>query len=97
MNKHLEASIKHWERVVEDPDEPVGRTHCALCMEYNNNSLGDVKYDCIECPVMIRTGSQFCFDTPWMKYDKCAHNEQEPEREQLAQAELDFLISLREE
>lgn len=78
----LEASIQKWEYVVEHINEienDAGVETCGLCEKY---SL------CNFCPVMEQTGISCCRGTPYMTFhkDKSLEN---------AQAELDFLKSLR--
>ena len=97
----LEASIKHWQENVaaETPgDASVSDGDCALCNAYQQ---------CAECPVKKYTMAPYCTGTPY--YDaayalsewSCAvlkgcngQREREAWRK-AAQAELDFLISLR--
>lgn len=60
----LEESIKHWERLVNCKDwgeinaEGISWEDCALCAKYLDN-------DCINCPIQIYTGKDFCYGTPY--------------------------------
>jgi hypothetical protein len=96
----LEKSIHKWERIVADRravDNQGG--NCALCLQSGG--------DCSRCLVGLKTGSIECYETPywdWVCHQVVKHKECEPYRRQkdckectmLAQAELDFLISLRD-
>lgn len=96
--KALEKSIKHWEQNVraEEPFQAsTSAFDCALCMEFP---------DCFGCPVMKHTGDDNCYGTPYYEAaDALTGWKSEPEDEtkeifrKAAQAELDFLISLRVE
>jgi len=84
----LEKSIKHWETVVEDPKGTlVGWRDCALCQLFNTDSPPAV--NCKGCPVADKVGAISCRNTPYenFRWNMTVEN---------AQAELDFLISLRE-
>ena len=98
--KALEHSItKKWEPIVaNDGIEPFGGPDCALCVRFDENG------DCIRrnrltygfevCPVAIATGRLSCTGTPYRKWDSAAYKPGDKLR-RLAQAELDFLKSLR--
>lgn len=94
----LEASIEHWEGIVagEVYDE------CSLCNEFDTG-----ENNCEDCPVKNSTGRIDCQNTPfyaWRRHRSLVHetinkSEKLPdciECTRLAQAELDFLKSLRE-
>ena len=95
----LEASILHWQENVaaETPDDvSLGQDDCALCKEYHASG-------CDGCPVAIKVNATLCRQTPYEMADLAFDNWEEfptPEHADLwrkfAQAELDFLISLRE-
>jgi hypothetical protein len=97
----LEKSIHKWERIVADRRAfDNGSKNCQLCALYSRGA-------CIGCPVRERTGRGYCKVTPYAIWDDHHHRHHDnsciPYRRQkdceectrLAQAELDFLISLR--
>ena len=106
----LQQSIEHWRRLAtgqRKPDESVGACYCALCREFNPPAgrYTDRVFYCVGCPVMERTGNQFCYTTPWEKIEKAMddHNDERdtrdwldnsPEARALAAEELAFLESL---
>lgn len=100
----LESSILHWQDNVaaERPlDASTSAEDCALCRMFFRNGMRDA---CRGCPVFLKTGKSHCDDTP---YDLAlpAHENWDDGYGGIAmrdafrlaaQAELDFLISLRE-
>lgn len=78
----LEGSIKKWEGIVDGTIIDRGQDNCPLCQLFFENS-------CRGCPVSIRSGKRFCRNTPYDDYDVT-------ESQDAAEAELDFLISLRD-
>jgi len=98
MKDALEKSIAHWERnaaaqTIENIK--LGTDHCALCHAYLNN-------DCQGCPVNARTGQMYCVGSPYNAATMASERlEDNPTPEtweayrRAAQAELDFLKSLR--
>jgi hypothetical protein len=97
----LEASIKHWRENVEAESPEYVKVHgdaCPLCTEFYAHS------DCIGCPVADKTEDYFCFGTPYYRA-RSAHERWTADKDvtsrndwrEAAQAELDFLISLRPE
>lgn len=98
----LQESIRHWERLRDCTtvkailDEGVGANRCALCQTYPWY-LG-----CLGCPVKNETGIRGCRNTPYTeayRYAKCRGREVGFDVRvwvKLAQAELDFLRSLKE-
>lgn len=92
----LKQSIEKWERnaIAETPDDYTkGVSSCPLCQLFWER-------DCVGCPVMDRTGNEFCIGSP---YDEEAHEDwfSAPEDESLrnaahaaARAEAAFLRSL---
>jgi ferredoxin len=103
----LEKSIKHWEKNVvakTSVQASVSAGDCALCKLHRRQGACDQ-----ECPVKAKTGLDLCGGTP---YDDAwralvAWIDEEPNTDswrkaralwrKAAQAELDFLISLRPE
>jgi len=102
----LEASILHWQENVKA--ETWGEVRmwfddCALCKMFEH-------FNCGGCPVYLRTGGSFCIGSPygaaytaWISWkytnpSSCANTwlAARDEFRQCAQAEVDFLISLRE-
>ena len=96
----LEASIKHWQEnvaAVTPDDASTNGEDCALCDLF-------FEYDCIGCPVRERTGEEDCLDSPYHLANNAYgewyfHNDEDSKAawRKAAQAELDFLISLRPE
>lgn len=63
--KALKASIRHWEEMSRtgwDKEQP-GASRCALCRLHQHKLNRDA--DCRRCPVMWRTGKQYCAGTPY--------------------------------
>lgn len=101
MNKPLENSIRHWRRVVASP--LMVDTHCkscALCKAYFSSGMSL----CNGCPVNARTGRIGCNGSPYNAFADALDDAREAKSvsartlkrlKKLAQAELDFLISLR--
>lgn len=98
--KALEGSIKKWENIVNMKEGDNGSINCPLCTEFIDD-------DCEGCPVGEATGD-YCVNKEydnWKKHHREVHRRVElpstphkkcPECKELAQKELDFLISLRE-
>ena len=74
MEKALDASIQHWERMATGKrrkmkdeygdlriEEPY-QEHCALCRACTR----DDQVDCRLCPVMGKTKYEGCFETPYL-------------------------------
>lgn len=100
----LEASIKHWEENVAakaPEDAKIFSDSCALCAIYNNIAIDK---GCIGCPVEAVTRRPECGGSPWGRAFRAKivwYHSQRSEAAKsdwriAAQAELDFLISLRE-
>lgn len=97
----LEKSIKKWQDIVDEKEVDKGTLNCALCEKYR------VKGSCSSCPVSEKSERSECRKTPyefWIVHQKFKHSYrwspykvQCPECKLLAQEELDFLISLRED
>jgi hypothetical protein len=97
----LEGSIEKWRKICEEGGGDQGTTNCPLCHLFNVDDN-----HCEGCPVMIEAGARYCFNTPYIdwfnhhvkyhsvigtfivKCDKC---------QEIAERELEFLKSLREE
>lgn len=100
----LEGSIKKWEEIVKEDSFDNGSANCPLCQEFVKSYP-----HCSKCPVCLETGRTSCVDSPyeiWEAHHDKAHNiwsvpfdnhEDCEECTKLAQAELNFLISLRED
>ena len=97
----LEGSIKKWEDIVEGSGEDESTENCPLCEEYI-----DLDLKCEGCPVSNYTGYTFCGESPYAAWDTHLtefHGKVLPfgkvkgckTCDDLAQAELDFLKSLR--
>lgn len=95
----LEKSIKHWEENVKAETleaTSIGADDCALCQMF------DEDYFCSGCPVSERTGLNDCRSSPYERARRerirwlCGTGTRDEWRA-AAQAELDFLISLRPE
>lgn len=87
--KALEGSIEKWQKIVAGTGIDEGARNCPLCAMFYN--LG-----CHGCPVRECSGRPFCFDTPHDAYvNAIEYGTRSPEALRAAQAELDFLISLR--
>jgi hypothetical protein len=93
----LEGSIAKWQAIVDGTGEDHGPWDCPLCTLY-------WRYDCLDCPVYDKAGRRKCRGTPYVAWDQhhySAHSGGSilrtkcPECTRLAQAELEFLISLR--
>lgn len=96
----LRQSITKWKQIVAGKLAERGTKTCPLCQMFNT---GD---SCDGCPVAERTGFNFCGDTPYWEWhgafaysDFPSHVDNKDagtrgKLVKLAQAELDFLISL---
>ena len=104
MSTALDESIEHWQRLVacktldEVEKEGIESDDCALCEEYQYTS----EESCAGCPIFFRTTQRYCRGTPYGKIavyiQRCWDDECEFDAElwqQLSQAELDFLKSLK--
>jgi hypothetical protein len=91
--KALEGSIAKWEAIVAGTGADRGSENCPLCKVFYDN--GD-EY-CFGCPVSKKTGKSDCYGSPYEAWAKalCKTADTDAQRA-LAQAELDFLKSLRE-
>lgn len=94
----LETSIAHWRANVDGPIENATTAwyDCALCLVFAQG------LECEGCPVHKRTNLIDCINTPFDMAFSLHHavryvSGSEAEFRIAAKAELDFLISLREE
>lgn len=93
----LEKSITKWQAIVDGTGVDEGAENCALCLMFYAKA-------CRGCPVSERSREAFCAGTPYAAWSRATRDDPndewgvngDPERIRLAQAELDFLISLRE-
>jgi hypothetical protein len=103
MNKEaweaLEGSIAKWEAIVAGTGTDQGTTNCPLCTMFFEGRCGG-------CPVAESVGDAECSGTPYSEWRAAAHKTfgrhltsdwyaTTPQLVRLAQAELDFLKSLR--
>ena len=92
--KALEGSIRKWERIVAGTGIDKGYDNCPLCHLFFKPP-SDIPL-CNGCPVSEKTGWSSCGGTPYSAYTNAALRDLEsPEAKAAAQAELDFLRSLR--
>lgn len=99
--KALEGSITKWRKIVKGATADLGPVNCPLCKMFAKNHLDP----CHGCPVREKTGRVGCLSSPyenWADYwcdqdydDDSQRRARSAETRALAQAELDFLISLR--
>ena len=87
----LRGSIRKWHKIAYHEKINRGVRDCPLCRQFHSAFAKDVDYDdsCSNCPVQIRTGEPYCYETPYIKYTTRASN-----RIRYAIEERDFLISL---
>lgn len=97
--KALEGSIAKWERIVNGTGVDKGHENCPLCREFYGHG-------CRGCPVQEHTGRMECGGTPyvaWRRHQLYDHSgillprkipPDCPDCQRLAQAEVDFLVSL---
>lgn len=103
----LRGSIAKWRAIVAGDGEDNGVSNCPLCQifyeqEYEEDEDGEPLF-CVGCPVRDRTGTDNCAGTPWVRWARLHQSSDDnsfpwyahtPEEKLVAQAELDFLISL---
>lgn len=91
----LEGSIKKWEEIVAGTGVDLGYNNCPLCAEFlKKNNVNEE--NCVGCPVRERTGKTYCSDTPYDDWSDTPYDDwSECRARKYAQAELDFLKSLR--
>ena len=92
MNKEtriaLEGSIAKWEAIVDGTGIDKGVANCPLCHLFSYTK------DCKGCPVAEVSGDTGCNNTPYVAYSRAKRLSLDSITE-AAQAELDFLKSLR--
>lgn len=91
-------SVEHWERLASGkrkPGESIGPDYCALCALFWKPAARHV--NCDGCPVKETTGRGGCLKTPYGEAEKAEEHAglDSPEFRLAAQAELEFLRSLR--
>lgn len=103
--KALQDSIERWERLANstpNKGESIGPGDCPLCARFHL-PVGERALKCIGCPVMDKTGKQFCYDTPFIEVENIADSDRWENDAQLfkseefiiaAEKELEFLKSL---
>lgn len=94
----LQGSIAKWEAIVAGTGSDKGWRNCPLCQLFNNPNE-DREYTCGGCPVVAAVGATECEDTPYYEWVDIfgmleLKEANTPERQALAQQELDFLRSL---
>jgi hypothetical protein len=88
----LEGSIRKWQDIVAGTGVDEGSDNCPLCWLFISN-------ECKGCPVSTFTGRSRCHGTPYEDWNAANENDglaHTAEFKELAQKELDFLISLRD-
>lgn len=103
----LEGSIKKWEEIVAGEGDDQGPNNCPLCHLFQAEADPDDPeglQECFGCPVSKKVSTDGCRETPytawndktsWTAADRKDRMATTPELVALAQAELDFLKSLR--
>lgn len=105
VKRAIELSIEKWEVIAEwhkkNPGSNkqvnhIGALNCCLCRKYNTGIFYCLKQDisCLKCPVYIKTGRQYCEDTPYEIYTADGLWPNEKSYLVLAQDEVNFLKSL---
>lgn len=97
----VNGGILKWEKIRDGEGKDDGPFNCPLCAEFRNET--GVVGLCKNCPVMVKTGSYGCCNTPhaeWVSHQEEEHSSspyktvQCPTCKDLAQQEVDFLKSL---
>ncbi len=103
----LDGSIAKWEGIVAGTVKDHGVANCLLCQRFMDveDEDGDGELQCCGgCPVRVKTNASCCDGSPyeqWAKYqiaggfDRIPFSVFDAESRRLAQAELDFLRSLK--
>lgn len=96
----LEGSIKKWENIAYNGAENQGSDDCALCDLYNTGHIPI----CSGCPIKLVAGNPYCIGTPYSKWinhqlyvHRNAHTVMCEKCVQIAEKEIDFLKSLRDD
>jgi len=89
MTTPLEASIEHWEEIVNEPMGTIDfeADDCPLCKVYWDSL-------CVGCPIQKATGEQNCKGTPYEDVCLSLAEEDEVGFKRHATQMLDFLKSL---
>ena len=96
----LAGSIAKWEAIVAGTGSDNGTANCPLCKTFMEKSDRDFTL-CGGCPVREKTGAPSCDGSPYEEWSKYQEDLEMPyhiidaESRRLAQAELDFLRSLK--
>lgn len=95
----LRGSIAKWRAIVDGTGTDDGPRNCPLCKMFLLGRDGMIfsrdSDRCKGCPIPEKTGHISCDDTPYWPYVEAEENgAEDSELRKLAQAELDFLISL---
>lgn len=92
----LQGSIDKWTRIVAGAEEDAGVVNCPLCQIFFRSML-----ECLGCPVAVVTGKIGCYKTPYDSWatlcrsGKQTRRADTPEKVAAAQAEVEFLKSLK--
>ena len=94
----LEISIQKWQDIVDGKGKNDGDRNCALCERFSNSIFE--WNDCGGCPIKRITKRRYCKNTPLIAYEHYSDyvdnfDVDDSILNALAQAELDFLKSLR--
>ena len=84
----LALSIQKWQDIMDGTGENNGIMNCALCEVY-------VKPHCKGCPVSEKTGYAYCERSPMEKIEELSDDKVAHPPKELAQKELEFLMTLR--
>ena len=99
----LDGSIAKWEAIVAGNSGDKGTSNCPLCIKFADDECSD-GHECAGCPVRKRVNDYGCVGTPymsWLDYQRDSGKKFMPYKVfddkslRLAQAELDFLRSLK--
>jgi len=104
----LEASIEHWIHNRDNPETAtLGPRSCDLCHQHRtiiNDPYGNQILSCGQCPVYQKTQMVACVGSPYIAAVEAHDNwattpnpDTLPAWTSAAQAEIDFLISLRKD
>ena len=72
MNKKtftaLQGSIAKWEAIAKGEGFDGGSEDCPLCIALKYEGHYEGHSDCTKCPVMQRTGKDYCKDSPYVAW-----------------------------
>jgi len=103
LDEAWEITLGKWRYLCDyyksHPGGPViadgGTSTCGLCMwDYLDSTLG---VRCDACPILHYTGGRGCLRTPYGKYHNAVCLKDLPEAQEMARAELEFLLQVRKE